>query len=169
MEALDFDAGLPKISSGELRQYRIVHFATHGLINTAHPKLSGLVFSLFDRQGHSRNGFLSLQDVYNLEMPADLVVLSACQTALGQEIKGEGLMGLTRGFMYAGTRRVVASLWSANDAATAQLMGHFYESMLSGGMSPATALRTAQIAMWKQKRWASPYYWAAFTIQGDWK
>jgi CHAT domain-containing protein len=169
MEALDFDAGLPKISSGELRQYRIVHFATHGLINSAHPELSGLVFSLFDRRGHPRNGFLSLQDVYNLELPADLVVLSACQTALGQEIKGEGLMGLTRGFMYAGTRRVVASLWSVNDAATAQLMGHFYESMLSDAMSPASALRAAQITMWNQKRWASPYYWAAFTIQGDWK
>jgi CHAT domain-containing protein len=169
MKALDFDASVQKAVSGELAGYRIVHFATHGLLNTAHPELSGLVLSLFDRQGKSQNGFLKLQDVYNLNLPTDLVVLSACQTGLGREIKGEGLVGLTRGFMYAGARNVVASLWKVNDVATAELMGHFYSALLTDGMQPAAALRSAQLTLWRQNRWASPYYWAPFTIQGDWK
>jgi len=169
MEALDFDAGRDRATGGELAMYRFVHFATQGVLNAAHPELSGLVLSLFDRRGTPQNGFLKLQDVYNLNLPAELVVLSACETGLGREIKGEGLIGITRGFMYAGAKRVVASLWSVNDVATAALMGHFYESMLAAGSAPAAALRSAQIAMMDQKRWASPYYWAAFTIEGDWK
>jgi len=169
MEALDFDAGRGKATSAELARYRFVHFATHGLLNAAHPELSGLVLSLFDREGNPQDGFLKLQDVYNLNLPAELVVLSACETGLGREIRGEGLIGLTRGFMYAGAKRVVASLWSVNDVATAALMGRFYESMLTDGMAPAAALRSAQLAMWRQKRWTSPFYWAAFTIQGEWR
>src|SRR6202020_3425054 len=99
------------------------------LLDGAHPELSGLVFSMVDKTGRPQNGFLDLQDVYNLTIPADLVVLSACETGLGKEISGEGLVGLTRGFMYAGASRVVASLWRVSDVGTAELMGCFYTAM----------------------------------------
>lgn len=156
--------------SPEIGQYRILHLATHGLLNSAHPELSGIVLSLVDRQGQPQNGFLRLNEVYNLKLSADLVVLSACQTALGKEIRGEGLVGLTRGFMYAGAPRVLASLWKVDDRATAELMKQFYGAMLKGtGQRPAEALRAAQIAMWKTKGWEAPYYWGAFVLQGDWK
>jgi len=169
MKALDFQANLATATSAELSRYRIVHFATHGLLNTEHPALSGLVLSLVDERGRPQDGFLNLPDVYNLNLPAELVVLSACQTGLGKEIRGEGLVGLTRGFMYAGARRVVASLWKVDDVATAVLMERFYKGMLMENLRPAAALRRAQVEMWKQRRWASPYYWAAFTLQGEWK
>ena len=169
MKALDFQANRTTATSADLGQYRIVHFATHGLLNNEHPELSGLVLSLVNNRGQPQDGFLELEDIYNLRLPVDLVVLSACDTALGQEMNGEGLVGLTRGFMYAGATRVVASLWSVNDAATSELMARFYKEMQQGQMKPAAALRAAQIQMWKQKIWTSPYYWAAFQIQGDWR
>jgi CHAT domain-containing protein/Tfp pilus assembly protein PilF len=168
-KAVDFDASRAMATSPELSQYRIVHFATHGLLDSAHPELSGLVFSMVDKKGRPQNGFLELQDIYNLNLPADLVVLSACETGLGKEISGEGLVGLTRGFMYAGASRVVASLWRVSDVGTAELMAAFYTSMEKDGLPPAAALRAAQIKLWKQKRWNNPYYWAAFQIQGEWK
>jgi CHAT domain-containing protein len=168
LEALDFEASRNLVLGKELGQYRIVHFATHGLLDNEHPDLSGLVFSLVDAQGKPQNGFLDLEDIYNLDLPVDMVVLSACETALGQEIRGEGLVGLTRSFMYAGAPRVVASLWDVNDAATAELMTRFYHAMLHDHLRPAAALRQAQLSMAKEKRWAHPYNWAAFTIQGEW-
>jgi CHAT domain-containing protein len=127
------------------------------------------VLSLVDEQGKPQDGFLRVHEIYNLNLPAELVVLSACQTGLGKEIKGEGLVGLTRGFMYAGARRVVVSLWNVNDKATAELMQRFYRGILKGNQTPAAALRTAQTEMWRQKQWHSPYYWAAFVQQGEWK
>ena len=169
LTALDFAASRENATSSELGQYRIVHFATHGLINSQHPELSGLVLSLVDKEGKPQNGFLRLHEIYNLRLEADLVVLSACQTALGNEIQGEGLIGLTRGFMYAGAPRVVASLWQVDDRASANLMKYFYDGMLGQGLRPAAALRAAQISMMKDKRWQSPYYWAAFTLQGEWR
>ncbi len=169
MQALDFKASRATVMSPVLGQYRIVHFATHGLLDSKRPELSGLVLSLVDEQGRPQNGFLGLQDIYNLNLPAELVVLSACETGLGKSIQGEGLVGLTRGFMYAGATRVVASLWKIDDLATAELMAEFYKAMERDGMRPAAALRAAQIHMWKQQRWRSPYYWAAFQIHGEWK
>ncbi len=169
MAALDFNASRSMVVSPQLSRYSIVHFATHGLINSEHPELSGLVFSLVDQNGKQQDGFLQLKDIYNLNLPADLVVLSACETGLGKEISGEGLIGLTRGFMYAGASRVIASLWNVSDVATAQLMATFYRAMEKEGLPPAAALRSAQIAMWRQHRWNSPYFWAAFQIQGEWK
>jgi hypothetical protein len=169
MLALGFRASRTTVMSTELAKYRIVHFATHGLLNSEHPELSGVVLSLFDEAGRQQDGFLQLHEVYKLNLPADLVVLSACQTALGKEVRGEGLVGLTHGFMYAGAARVVASLWQVDDAATAELMGEFYRAMLVEGMRPAEALRAAQVRMWQQNRWRSPYYWAAFTLQGEWR
>jgi CHAT domain-containing protein len=125
--------------------------------------------SLFDEEGRPQDGFVRLHDIYNLNLPADLVVLSACNTALGQDVRGEGLIGIVRGFMYAGAARVVASLWKVDDEATAELMKRFYRNMLQENMPAAAALRAAQIEMWQQMQWQSPYFWAAFTLQGEWK
>jgi CHAT domain-containing protein len=168
-QALDFDASRATAISEELSQYRILHFATHGLLNSQHPELSGIVLSLVDREGKPQDGFLRMHEIYNLKLPAELVVLSACQTGLGKEIKGEGLVGLTRGFMYAGAARVLASVWKVDDRATAELMKQFYQGMVKDGLRPAAALRAAQVQMWKQQRWGEPYYWAAFVLQGEWK
>jgi len=168
-EALDFEASRETATGPELSQFRILHYATHAFVNSQQPELSGIVLSLLDRQARPRDGFLRLIDLYNLRLNADLVVLSACQTALGKEIKGEGLIGLSRGFFYAGAPRVVASLWKVDDRATTELMRQFYQGMLVQHSSPATALRAAQIAMWKQNRWRSPYYWGAFVLQGEWR
>jgi CHAT domain-containing protein/Tfp pilus assembly protein PilF len=169
LEAVDFDASRELVASDALRDYRYIHFATHGLLNSRSPELSGLVFSLVDRQGEPQNGFLEAQEIYNLKLGADLVVLSACQTALGKEIRGEGLVGLSRGFMYAGVPRVIASLWKVPDQATTELMQNLYRGILKQGLQPAAALRAAQYAMWKQSRRSSPYYWAGFTLQGEWQ
>ncbi|GBE91846.1 tetratricopeptide repeat protein [Nostoc cycadae WK-1] len=167
-EAVDFNASRTTASSENLSQYRIIHFATHGILNSKHPELSGVVLSLFDPQGMPQNGFLRLRDVFNLNLKAELVVLSACQTGLGEEVKGEGLVGLTRGFMYAGSPRVVVSMWSVDDQATSELMKAFYKNMLKTGLTPAAALRKAQLEIWRTQKYVAPYYWAAFTLQGEW-
>ncbi|MGH9752292.1 MAG: CHAT domain-containing protein [Blastocatellia bacterium] len=151
-----------------LDQYRIIHFATHGLLNSRHPELSGIVLSLVNEEGRDQEGFLRAHEIYNLKLNADLIVLSACSTALGKEIRGEGLAGLTRGFMYAGAPRVIASLWNVRDEATAVLMKRFYQNLLTGKSSPAAALRQAQVSMWQEPRWQAPYYWAGFVLQGEW-
>ncbi|NEP87818.1 MAG: CHAT domain-containing protein [Okeania sp. SIO2C2] len=166
-QAFDFQANRKTATSKELGQYQIVHFATHGFANGKQPELSGVVMSLVDKNGNWQNGFLRLNDIFNLNLPAELVVLSACQTAQGKDIKGEGLVGLTRGFMYAGAKRVVGSLWVVDDAATADLMSQFYQGMLEQGLSPVEALRAAQLQMWEGG--ISPYYWGAFTLQGEWE
>ena len=163
------EAGRTTAMSAELSEYRYLHFATHGYLDSERRGLSALVLSLVDEQGKAQDGFLRAHEIYNLNLPAELVVLSACQTGLGKEIKGEGLWGITRGFMYAGAARVVVSLWSVNDQATSELMAKFYQKMLKEGHSPAAALRAAQVEMWKQKQWQSPFYWAAFVFQGEWK
>jgi CHAT domain-containing protein/Tfp pilus assembly protein PilF len=169
LKALDFRANLGTATRAELGQYRYLHFATHGLLDSERPGLSALVLSLVDERGNPQDGFLRAHEIYNLNLPAELVVLSACRTGLGKEIKGEGLIGLTRGFMYAGAARVVVSLWNVNDKATSELMAKFYQKMLKDGQRPAAALRTAQVEMWRQPQWQSPYYWAAFTLQGEWR
>ena len=167
--ALDFAASVDSINSEKFRQARIIHLATHGIIRSELPELSGIVLSLVDENGAVRDGFLRLHDIYNMRLGADLVVLSACDTALGKEIRGEGIVGLTRGFMYAGASGVVASLWKVDDRATAELMKRFYRNLLTEGLRPADALRRAQISMIRETTTRNPYFWAAFTIQGDWK
>jgi CHAT domain-containing protein/tetratricopeptide (TPR) repeat protein len=166
---MDFDASRETAMSDRLSDYNIVHFATHGIINSEHPELSGIILSMVNARGEQQNGFLQLHDIYNLKLSANLVVLSACSTGLGKEVKGEGLVGLTRGFMYAGTRSVVASLWKVDDTASMELMKHFYRLMLQDGLPPAAALKEAKVALWRQKRWQSPYYWAAFVLQGEYR
>ena len=166
-KAMGFEASRATVLKSDLSDYRIVHFATHGFLNDEHPELSGVVLSLFDEKGQPQEGFLRLHDIYNLKLPVDLVVLSACNTGLGKDVRGEGLIGLTRGFMYAGASSVVASLWKVDDDATAELMRLFYNHMLRDGSSPAASLQKAQIEMSQQKRWQSPYYWSGFIIQGQ--
>ncbi|HSS52419.1 MAG TPA: CHAT domain-containing protein, partial [Thermoanaerobaculia bacterium] len=167
--ALDFRASRETALSPELSRYRIVHFATHGLIDSRTPALSGLMLSRVGPRGEPAEGFLGLSDVYNLRLGADLVVLSGCETALGKEVRGEGLVGLTQGFLYAGARQVVASLWRVEDQATAELMSRFYHGLLAEGLSPSAALRQAQLAIRGDKRWRSPYFWSGFVLQGDWE
>jgi CHAT domain-containing protein len=166
----DFAANRAAATGDDLGQYRIIHLATHGFLNSLNPELSGLAFSLVDEKGSPQNGFLLAPEIYNLKLPAtDLIVLSACQTGLGKEVSGEGVVGLTRGFMYAGAPRVVVSLWNVNDRATADLMKRFYQAMLVKGLRPAAALRAAQIELLKLREWRAPYYWAAFSLQGEWR
>ena len=167
--AVDFRASRALGTSAALGGYQMLHFATHGLLDTAHPELSGLVLSQVDESGRPVDGFLRLQDIYNMHLGADLVVLSACRTALGRQIAGEGLVGLTRGFMYAGSPRVVASLWQVDDSATSVLMTAFYSGMLKDKLRPAAALRAAQLRIAADPRWKAPFYWAGFTLQGDWQ
>jgi len=167
-EAVDFEASRATALTPELSKYRYVHFATHGFLNTAHPELSGIILSMISEDGKEQDGFLRAHEIFNLKLPAELVVLSGCRTGLGKEIRGEGLVGLTRGFMYAGAARVLVSLWDVNDEATAELMSRFYKAMLGKEkLSPAAALKAAQTSMWKESRWQSPYYWAGFVLQGE--
>ncbi|MBD2607639.1 tetratricopeptide repeat protein [Scytonema hofmannii FACHB-248] len=171
LQAFDFDANYNWITNKQLSQYRFLHFATHGFADPNNPELSGIVLSLFlDKQAKPADrGYLRLGDIFNLDFAADLVVLSACETGLGKDVNGEGLVGLTRGLMYAGAERVAVSLWQVNDEGTAQLMPEFYTQMLKQGKSPTVALRAAQIKLWQDSNWQNPYYWSAFTLQGEWR
>ncbi|WP_445302026.1 tetratricopeptide repeat protein [Microcoleus sp. K1-B6] len=168
-QIFDLDASRTTATDGNLANYQIVHFATHGLANNKNPELSGIVMSMVDDKGNLVNGFLRLTDIFNLKLAANLVVLSACQSGMGQNVKGEGMVGLTRGFMYAGAQRVAVSLWSVDDEGTSVLMQKFYQKMVQQKLAPAAALRAAQMEMMQQEKWKSPYYWAAFTLQGEWK
>jgi CHAT domain-containing protein len=165
-KALDFDASRATLTTEDLGRYRVVHFATHALVNTQTPERSGIVLSLIDRRGAPVDGFVRVADLYHLDVDSDMVVLSACKTALGKELRGEGIVGLVSGFMHAGTPRVVASFWDVKDAATAELMKRFYRGLFVNGQSPAAALRSAQRSMRKEERFQSPYYWAAFSLYG---
>lgn len=169
LKAVDFKASLATALGGELHKYRYVHFATHGYIDSDKPALSALVLSLVNERGETQDGLLKTHEIYNLDLPAELVVLSACRTGLGKEVKGEGLVGLTRGFMYAGAARVIVSLWNVSDEGTADLMSSLYKGMLRDGLRPTAALRAAQLELRGQKQWQSPYYWAAFVQQGEWR
>ena len=166
--ATGFEATREAAMNPGLIDYRMLHFATHGVIDAKRPELSGLVLSLFDKQGAPRNGFLSQGEIFQLKLNADLVVLSACQSALGQEIKGEGMVGMTQAFMYAGSPLVLASLWSIEDEATADFMGNFYKNMFQKNMAPTKALQSAQQTMWRDAHHHSPYYWGAFIAWGLW-
>jgi CHAT domain-containing protein/tetratricopeptide (TPR) repeat protein len=168
LKALDFAASRAT-AVAEIGRFRLVHFATHALLNSTQPERSGIVLSLVDRGGAPVDGFLRLHDIYNLRLSADLVVLSACRTALGKELRGEGLVGLTRGFFYAGAPAVVASLWDVRDRSTAELMTRFYRAMLRDRLAPAAALRAAQLGMWRDVGWSAPAHWAGFVLQGDWR
>jgi len=167
--ATGFDASRKAVINSNLGEFRIIHFATHGLIDSRYPALSSLAFSQFDELGRKQDGFLRLHDIYNLNLNADLVALSACSTALGREISGEGLAGLTQGLFYSGSSSVLASLWQVPDRATAELMKLFYQNLLDKKQEPASALRNAQLDLSSMPRWKSPYFWSAFVLQGEWQ
>lgn len=168
LAAVGFRATKTAAMLPDLRRYRIVHFATHTILNDVYPDLSALVLSRFDEQGKPRDGLLWLRDMHSLHLSADLVVLSACETAVGKDVKGEGLISMVRGFMYSGSPRVLASLWKVEDEATAEFMAEFYRFLLVDKLSPSAALRQAQISQMKKRRTQAPYYWAGFQLQGDW-
>jgi CHAT domain-containing protein len=167
--ARGFAANRRSLLDVDLRNYRVVHFATHGLIDSRYPALSALALSMFDSDGNPQDGLLRLHDIYNMPLAAELVVLSACDTALGRAIRGEGLIGLIQGFLYAGSKSILASLWQVPDRATAEFMTRFYDAMLNEGLRPAAALQKAQTTAAEQRRWRDPYYWGAFVLVGDWK
>lgn len=170
MKAVGFAASRANATAPAVADYRIVHFATHALLNDRRPELSGLVMSLVDERGRWQDGFLRLGDIYNLRLPADLVVLSACRTGVGSEVRGEGLIGLARGFMYAGAGSIVVSLWKVDDEATKELMKNFYRHMLKDGMPASAALRLAKSeVMQARDEWRAPYFWAGFVLEGDWR
>ncbi len=166
---IGFQASRQALLSDDLTSYRLVHIATHGKADGLQPERSRLVLSLFGADGRPVAGTLRLQDLYNLRLNADLVVLSACQSGLGPLVRGEGLVGLTRGFHYAGARRVVASLWNVDDGSTATLMSSFYRGLLIDRLTPAAALRQAQLQLLGDSATRSPYHWAAFVVHGDWR
>jgi CHAT domain-containing protein len=165
--ALDFDASREAVLKARWDAYGILHFATHALLDLRHPDLSGVVLSLYDSQGRPQDGYLRMNDIYRLNLPADLVVLSACESALGREVAAEGVYSLARAFFYAGTARVLGSLWAVDDAASAEFMARFYRALLVPGGRAAAALRAAQASMAGDARWSAPYYWAGYVLQGD--
>jgi CHAT domain-containing protein/tetratricopeptide (TPR) repeat protein len=169
LAASGFAASRELVQSGRLRDYRTLHFATHGLLNDVHPELSALALSAMDASGRPVDGYLRAYEIPSLDLRADLAVLSACGTALGQEVGGEGLVGLTHGFLHAGVPRLVVSLWDVDDRATSELMKRFYAALLREKLSPAQALRQAQISLRAEERWRAPYYWAGFILQGEWR
>jgi CHAT domain-containing protein len=165
---LDFDASREDVLNEGLARFRLVHFATHGVVDTSHPEMSGLILSLIDRTGKKKDGYLRLGDIYKLKLAADLVVLSSCDSALGKDLESEGIIGLPRGFLHAGAKSVIATLWKVNDEATARLMTSLY-LRIQRGESPSSALRGAQLEMVHDRQWSRPYYWAAFSLQGDYR
>ena len=164
---LDLDANEDNLSARDISKYRIIHVATHGLLNAERPQFTGVVLSLVGNK--NSDGFLRTDEVFNLRLGGPLVMLSACETGLGKEKRGEGVMGLTRAFMYAGAPTVGVSLWSVADRSTAELMTDFYRRLLSSnGGSSSGALREAQLAMISGKKYSAPFYWAPFVLIGDW-
>jgi CHAT domain-containing protein/tetratricopeptide (TPR) repeat protein len=168
--ALGFDARKSLLTGPEGAQFGLLHLATHGLWTSSSPALSALAFSQVDSVGRPLDGFLRLYEIFNLNLRANLVVLSACESGLGDNIRGEGIIGLTRAFMYAGSPRIVVAQWSVDDEATSDLMNRFYR-LQSGarGLRPAAALRAAQLQAWRQPRWRSSYYWGSFVFHGEWR
>lgn len=161
-QAFEFEASRDAAMSPGFLASQILHIATHNL-PADHPDFNGLVFSRYDKAGRARNGFLRAREIADLKLSAELVVLSACGTGLGRDVRGEGPMGLTRAFLHAGAKRVVVSLWNVRDEETSTLMARFYEGMLRDNLSPAAALRKAQISLASRP----PRSWAGFVLQGE--
>ncbi|WP_293370903.1 CHAT domain-containing protein [Nevskia sp.] len=166
-QRLDFAASRQTVLETDWSNTRIVHFATHARLDSAQPSRSGIALSAFDVQGQPVDDVLGVGEIGALHMPVDLVVLSACESAFGQDVAGEGVNSLARAFFHAGSRRVLASLWTVDDRAAAVFMGHFYAGLLGRGLDPGSSLRAAQAAMKDDSRWAAPWYWAGYVLQGE--
>jgi CHAT domain-containing protein len=166
----DFDANREAATDPSLGKYRYIHFASHAVFDPKNPDQSAIVLSQVDDKGQPVNGVLSAEDIHHLKLLADLVVLSACHTGLGKDVRGEGLLSLTRGFLASGAARVMVSLWAVEDQATAEMMNRFYRRLLGPqAMTPAAALRATQEEMWREGRWDAPYYWGGFVLRGEWR
>jgi len=164
----DLTASEDNVRGRDVSNYRVVHIATHGLRDAERPQFTGVVLSLVGNK--TGDGFLRTDEIFNLKIGNSLVMLSACETGLGKEKRGEGVIGLTRAFMYAGAPTVGVSLWSVADKSTADLMTDFYRRLLgSSASSPSVALRDAQLAMINGKKYSAPFYWAPFVLVGEWK
>jgi len=151
----------------DLDKFNYIHFATHGFINEDKPDLSSLVLTSGKNSGE--DGFLQAAEIFKLKLNPELVVLSACQTGLGKLVRGEGIVGLTRAFMYAGAPSVLVSLWSVSDMSTATLMGAFYKNLIKNKLSKTDALRQAQLTLISDPTYSHPFYWAPFILIGDWR
>ncbi len=162
-----FSANREELLNISTSGYKIIHFATHGYLEDEHPELSGIVLSRFGPNREKLEEFFRLQDIYGMKLRADLVVLSACETGIGKEVKGEGLKSLNNAFLQVGAKTVVSSLWQVEDSATGEFMKIFYETMLNGEMTASKALQITKQKMRENRRFGAPYYWAGFTIQGD--
>lgn len=162
--AQGFDATVDTVLSPAMRDYRIWHLATHGVYDETMPEFSGLVFSLIGPDGGPRFGFLKAHDIARLNVPAELVVLNACDSAAGKNLSGEGVMGLSYSFLRAGAKQVVSTLWSIDDAKSRELMTAFYIELMRNGGNAAEALRGSQLTVMRQRHRSSPYYWAGFQL-----
>jgi CHAT domain-containing protein len=164
---IGFDAAKHTLSVPELKDVRILHLATHATIDDERPLLSAIEFSHLDREGRAIDGTLRLFEVFGLDLPVELAIVGACRTGLGRQLGGEGIIGFTRAFLYAGAANVLVSLWAIDDEATAEFMVHFYRHLLGNpGSTPAAALRFAREQMGGSARWSDPYYWAGFILHG---
>ncbi len=168
-QVLGADANIKFLLEGKASQYQVIHFSTYSLVNSSNPELSGIMLSLTDEQGNIQDGFLQAYKVFNLNLPVDLITLSACEANVGKNAQAEGLLGMTRGFIYAGASRVMVSLWNVNDTANTELMKKFYQKTLKEGQTPIAALRAAQLEMRQDEKYKNPFYWANFQLQGEWK
>jgi CHAT domain-containing protein len=164
---IDLAANEDKLHTADVNNYRIVHIATHGLLDVERPQFTGVVLSLVGNT--TADGFVRTDEIFNLKMSPALVMLSACETGLGKEKRGEGVIGLTRAFMYAGAATVGVSLWSVADKSTAELMTNFYKNLLAAHSPPSSALRDAQLAMIADGKHSAPFYWAPFVLVGEWR
>jgi CHAT domain-containing protein len=166
---LGLDASESELEARDLRGFGVLHFATHGLLNTERPQFTGVVLSLVGNRAGA-DGFLRTHEVFNLRLGSPLVMLSACETGLGREKRGEGVMGLARAFMYAGAPTVGVTLWSVADRPTAELMSDFYQSLLAAQTpTPSAAMHAARLSLLARKETSAPYFWAPFVLVGDWK
>ncbi|MCD9188841.1 MAG: CHAT domain-containing protein [Pyrinomonadaceae bacterium] len=164
-----FDASREQLLKTNVGNYKIIHFATHGLTDENRPELSGIVLSRFDEKGQKRDEFFRMHDIYGLTLNADLVVLSACETGVGKEVKGDGLMSLNNAFLQTGAKTVMASLWKVEDTATLELMKSFYAGIANENLTPSQSLRQAQLKLRQNPQYKSPFIWAAFTVNGDFR
>jgi CHAT domain-containing protein len=152
------------IKSGKLKDFKLLHFATHGIVDENSPELSR-VFLQSSNEGEDGNLFAG--EIYNLELNANLVTLSACQTGLGKISKGEGVIGLSRALIYAGAKNVMVSFWSVADNSTSELMQNFYKLVLENNTDPYSEnLRRAKLNLMKKGEYSAPYYWAPFILIG---
>jgi CHAT domain-containing protein len=162
----DFAASRGTALRSPLSDYGVIHLATHAVIDEERPQLSGVLLSQVDREGRSQEGLLRVHEIYNLSLNARLVVLSACRTALGRQVEGEGLIGLARAFLHAGSNAVLATLWDVDDRATAAFMTRFYDELITHRQSPSAALRAAALAQQKDPKWSATRDWAGFVLIG---